>query len=336
MVFGKTSSGLKPIHGMKEPEPFCSKRITIFTGMKIMHEQLNLQGKNSITIKWDEFPHFTFPWHFHPEFELVYILKSFGKRFVADHVEDFGEGDLVLLGSNLPHFWKNDELFFSNDPRFQVNAIVVHFPPDFFSHQIEEYPEFYSIRKLLTLSSRGISFSRTVSEQIDPRLRKLLKLKGLERTLLFLKILNQLAGTSDYKLLASESYRSELHDWSSNRLDKVMQIINSSYREPLKLEAVAEHIGMNPAAFSRYFKEKTSKSFISFVLEMRIGYACKLLIEGNHSISQICFESGFNNLSNFNRCFKKFTALTPAQYRDQFYYANNQLEGIRQTGGKQQ
>jgi AraC-like DNA-binding protein len=115
-----------------------------------------------------------------------------------------------------------------------------------------------------------------------------------------------------------------------------MQIINSSYREPLKLETVAEHIGMNPAAFSRYFKEKTSKSFISFVLEMRVGYACKLLIEGNHSISQICFESGFNNLSNFNRCFKKFMTFTPAQYRDQFYHANNQLAAISQTGNKQQ
>lgn len=290
-----------------------------------MHEQLNLKGKDAITIKWDEFPHFTFPWHFHPEFELVYILKSFGKRFVADHVGDFDEGDLVLLGSNLPHFWKNDEIFFDNDPRYLVNAIVVHFSPDFFGHQIENYPEFYPIRKLLNLASRGISFSRVVSEEMNPSLKKLLKLKGLERTLFFLKILDKLARTNEFKLLAGENYRSDLHDWSSNRLDKVMHIINSSYREQVRMETVASHIGMNPSAFSRYFREKTGKSFTDFVLEMRIGYACKLLIEGNHSVSQICFESGFNNLSNFNRCFKKITSLTPVLYRSQFHTANLRL-----------
>jgi len=295
-----------------------------------MHEQLNLKGKDAITIKWDEFPHFTFPWHFHPEFELVYIMKSFGKRFVADHVEDFSEGDLVLLGSNLPHFWKNDEIFFNNDPRYMVNAIVIHFSPDFFGHQIEDYPEFYQIRKLLNLASRGISFSRQVSDQMSPRLKKLLKLKGLERTLFFLKILDKLALTDDFKLLAGETYRSDLYDWSSNRLDKVMHLINSNYRETIKLETVAGNIGMNPSAFSRYFREKTGKSFTGFVLEMRIGYACKLLIEGNHSISQICFESGFNNLSNFNRCFKRLTALTPVRYRDQFYQANLKL--LTRTG----
>ncbi|MEN6454554.1 MAG: AraC family transcriptional regulator [Prolixibacteraceae bacterium] len=299
--------------------------IAIFTGMKIMHEQLNLKGKDAITIKWDEFPHFTFPWHFHPEFELVYIMKSFGKRFVADHVEDFNEGDLVLLGSNLPHFWKNDEIFFSNDPRYMVNAIVIHFSPDFFSHQIENYPEFYPIRKLLNLTSRGISFSHQVSEEMKPRLKKLLKLKGLERTLFFLKILDKLSRTGDFKLLASETFRSNLYDWSGSRLDKVMHLINSNYRETIKLETVADHIGMNPSAFSRYFREKTGKPFTAFVLEMRIGYACKLLIEGNHSVSQICFESGFNNLSNFNRCFKKLTSLNPVLYRDQFYKANMKL-----------
>lgn len=290
-----------------------------------MHEQLNLKGKTSITVKWDEFPHFTFPWHFHPEFELVYIIKSFGKRFVADHVEDFNEGDLVLLGSNLPHFWKNDERFYNEDPRYLVNAIVIHFPTDFFSHQIEFYPEFYPIRKLLNLSARGISFSRTVADSLGPGLKKLLKLQGLERTLKFVRILNSLALTGEYKLLASETYRSDFQDWSSNRLDKVMHIINSSYREPVRLETVASHIGMNPSAFSRYFREKTGKTFTEFVMEMRIGYACKLLIEGKHTISQICFESGFNNISNFNRCFKKFTLLTPILYRNQFHKANTQI-----------
>lgn len=293
--------------------------------MKIMHEQLNLKGKDAITVKWDEFPHFTFPWHFHPEFELVYILKSFGKRFVADHVENFGEGDLVLLGPNLPHFWKNDEIFFSGDPRYMVNAVVVHFPSDFFNHQLKEYPEFYQIRRLLDVAARGISFSTKVSGERSKDLKALLKQKGLDRTLLFIKILDRLARCDDFRLLASENYRPDYQDWSSNRIDKVLRIINSTYRETVRLETVAGHIGMNPSAFSRYFHEKTGKSFTSFVTGMRIGYACKLLIEGNHSISQIGFEAGFNNLSNFNRCFKKATALTPIEYRNRFHQANFQV-----------
>jgi len=295
--------------------------------MKIMHEHLSFRGNNSFNIKWDDFPHFTFPWHFHQELELVYVIKSFGKRFVGDHVEDFHDGDLVLLGSNLPHFWKNDEIFFNNDPGYQVNAIVIHFPADFFSHQIESYPEFHLIRKLLDLAARGISFSGNVSNLLGPGLKKLLKMKGLDRTLQFIRILDKLARTSEYKLLASETYRSDFQDWSSDRLDKVMHIINSAYRDPIKLGAVASHIGMNPSAFSRYFREKTGKTFTEFVTEMRVGYACKLLLEGKHSVSQICFESGFNNLANFNRYFKKITSLTPVHYRNQFHKANLQLTG---------
>jgi len=283
-----------------------------------MHEQLSFRGNNSFNIKWDDFPHFTFPWHFHQELELVYVIKSFGKRFVGDHVEDFHDGDLVLLGSNLPHFWKNDEVFFNNDPKYQVNAIVIHFPADFFSHQIENYPEFHLIRKLFIRAARGVSFPLQVSGRLDPKIKRLLKLKGLERTLGFIKILDQLARTNDYKLLAGETWRTDLYDWSSNRLDKVMHIINANYRQQIRLEVIAGHIGMNPSAFSRYFKEKTGKSFTEFVNEMRIGYACKLLLEGKQTVSQICFESGFNNLSNFNRCFKKVIFMSPVHYRGQF------------------
>ena len=285
--------------------------------MKIMHEQLNLQ-RTSITVKWDDFPHFTFPWHFHPEYELVYIERSFGKRFVGDHVGDFDAGDLVLLGSNLPHFWKNDELFHQGNPDYWVNAVVIHFPPDFFKHSIETYSEFDPIRKLLLRSKRGIRFSTIVSSKLSTSLKKTLELEGINRILLFISILDELANIPDYQLLTKESYRSEMQDWSSDRLTKALHMINSNYKHSPKLETVANHIGMNPSAFSRYFKEKTGKSFIRFVTEMRVGYACKLLQEGHLSISQTCYESGFNNLSNFNRQFKNITATTPISYRDRF------------------
>ena len=284
-----------------------------------MHEQLSFRGKTAVTVKWDDFPHFTFPWHFHPEYELVYVIKSFGKRFVGDHIDDFSDGDLVLLGSNLPHFWKNDDVFFQGDPQYKVNAIVIHFPADFFKQQIENYPEFLKIKELLQRSARGIRFHEPIAKSVGKKLEKLLKSKGLERTLDFVKILDKLARTKDYKILSSGNYNAQLQNLSSSRIDKVLHIINSNYREDLKLETVANHAGMNKTAFCRFFKEKTGKSFSEFLIEMRIGYACKLLIEDQLSVSQICFESGFNNLSNFNRQFKKQTLFTPVHYKNQFH-----------------
>ena len=286
--------------------------------MKIMHEQLSFQGNNSFNIKWDDFPHFTFPWHFHSEFELVYVIQSFGRRFVADHTENFSDGDLVLIGPNLPHYWKNDEVFHQNDPAFKVNAIVVHFPADFFEQQLKSYPEFLAIKKLLKRAARGIQFQKATASRLDKKLRQLLKLSGLELTLAFLSLLNDLAREKDWKQLASESYQPDLKNWTGTRMDKVMHLVNTNYRQQVKLEDIANEIGMNASAFSRYFKEKTGKSFIRFINEMRVGYACKLLQENQMSVAEIGFESGFNNLSNFNRCFKSIVTQSPQNYRKHF------------------
>jgi AraC-like DNA-binding protein len=292
--------------------------------MKIMHEQLNIKNESSLKVKWDDFPHFTFPWHFHPEYELVYVIESFGTRFIGDSVENFEAGDLVLLGSNVPHFWKNNELFHRNDPQYKVKAVVIHFPEDFFKQQIDHDQEFQAISHLLKKAGRGIHFSTSVANRLQKDILKLLRLKGLRRTLHFVDLLDQLATTKNQRLLASESYQANLHDLSSDRLDKVMHFINSNYRQDLKVTMIAQHVSMNTSAFCRYFKNKTGKSVTEFVNEMRIGYACKLLLENKQNISQICFESGFNNLSNFNHCFKRMKSFSPSQYR-KLYHLNSQV-----------
>ncbi len=286
--------------------------------MKIMHEQVSFAPNTSLKVKWDDFPHFTYPWHFHSEYEIVFVLKSFGKRFVADSISTFTEGDLVMLGSNLPHFWKSDDLFFSEDEEYRVNAIVIHFPKNFFEYEIENYPEFHSIRKLLIRSGRGIKFHPGFSEKTGKDLKRLLKLKNLEQMLFFLKILDKMSRTDQYNLLASDLYKIEEHGVLNDRLDKIMHFINHNYHRKIKQEEIAEKAGMTTAAFCRYFKEKTGKTFIRFVNEMRVAYACKLLIERKMSVSQVCFECGFNNLSNFNRTFKKISGYTPSFYQEQF------------------
>ena len=286
--------------------------------MKIMREQVSFPPRTLLKVKWDDFPHFTYPWHFHSEYEIVYVLKSSGKRFVADSVEPFTEGDITLLGSNLPHFWKSESVDRSEN---RVNAIVVQFHSDFFREEINSYPEFHRIGEMLKRATRGIHFTQPSSEKIGRMLKRLLKMNGLERMLYFIKLMDVMARTENYRLLASKGYQLEEHRELNSRLDKIMHFINTHYQRKITQEEVASKIGMITAAFCRYFKEKTGKGFIYFINEMRIGYACKLLIENHLSISQICFECGFNNLSNFNRMFKRQTGYTPGEYQQQFIRA---------------
>ena len=289
--------------------------------MKIMHEQVSFPPRTMLKVKWDEFPHFTYPWHFHKEFEIVYVIKSSGKRFVADSVEPFSDGDITMMGSNLPHFWKSHKPEGEDNSKY-VNAIVVQFNKDFFREEIASYPEFHHINELLKRAQNGIHFTKPASEKIGKKLKRLLKLNGLERMLYFIKIMDFMARTENYRLLASKGYVLEEHRELNSRLDKIMHFINTHYQRKITQEEVASKIGMTTVAFCRYFKEKTGKGFIYFVNEMRIGYACKLLVENHLSISQVCFECGFNNLSNFNRMFKRQTGLTPGEYQQQFIKAS--------------
>jgi AraC-like DNA-binding protein len=224
------------------------------------------------------------------------------------------------MGSNLPHFWKS-EIQNDHENSSRVNAIVVQFHKDFFRDEINDYPEFHRISELLKRAARGIHFSKSSGEQIGKMLKRLLKVNGLDRMLYFIKLLDTLARIENYRILASKAYLLEDHKELNNRLDKIMHFINTNYQRKITQEEVATKIGMTTAAFCRYFKEKTGKGFIFFVNEMRIGYACKLLIENHLSISQICFECGFNNISNFNRMFKRQTGYTPGEYQQQFIKA---------------
>ncbi len=284
-----------------------------------MHEQIDFPGRAAVKVKWRKMPHFTFPWHFHNEYEILFVIDGNGTSFVADNIEEFSSGDLVLLGSNLPHFWKSDESFYTDENSKIVNYIVVQFSSEFFKEVISEYPEFHLIKELLERSSRGIRFSSDFAKKFGKKLIELSKTRGFERTLLLLELLQLLAKTDQYKLLAGELYQTEHHDFTTDRLVKVMHYINTKYLEKIELEKVSEVANLHPSAFCRFFKEKSGKSLSEFVNDMRISYACRLIIEAKMSISQICFESGFNNLSNFNRTFKKHTGFTPSNYFKEFH-----------------
>lgn len=279
-----------------------------------MHEQVLIPDGSPLRVKWDDFPYFTFPWHFHNEMEIVYVIKSRGTRFVADSIEPFYEGDLVLVGSQVPHYWKNDKAYYANNPKLKVNAVVVQFTQNFMEKPISNYPEMAHIKELLERANLGVHFSLPFSRKIGPRLKSLCRLKNFERFISLLKILDAMARTRQYRLLANPDFRHNPIDVDDNRLNKILNYLNLNYKEKIVLSDLAQRFGMNSSAFSRYFKVKTSKNLVEYINEMRISYACKLLQEKNHTISQVCYECGFNNLSNFNRCFKNKTKVTPREF----------------------
>ncbi len=283
--------------------------------MRLFEEVINYPAESSFLIKTDDFPHFTVPWHFHNEFEIVYIIKSFGKKFVGDTIEPFGPGDLSIYGSKLPHFYLNDQAFYRGDPNFRVNAIVVQFPASYFPQQQLQQPEFGSVKKLLTNSSSGLTFSIESSFVAGEILHNMVNAKGMERHLLFVKLIDFL-GNSESRSITTSGYINAIDDHGEPRMAKIYKFTTRHYNRKITIGEVAEVAGLNSTAFCRYFRQKTGKTFASFVNELRISYACKFLRHGNQTIAYISDEAGFNNLSNFNRQFKRFIGKSPSEYRE--------------------
>jgi AraC-like DNA-binding protein len=280
----------------------------------IMHEQVLLPGNSPIRVKWNDFSHFTFPWHFHDEMEIVYVLKSRGTRFIADSMERFAEGDLVLVGSQVPHYWKNNLEYYNEDSELRVNAVVVQFSKDFMEKSIQHYPEMAHIKSLFNKAMLGIHFSMPANREIGEKVKALYDLSGFKRMMGLLEILDGMANSSAYRMLATADYNLNPLNVNDFRIEKVLNYINLNYTRKISLTEMARQFGMNISAFSRYFKLKTGKTLIRYINEMRISYACKLLQENSQSISQVCYESGFNNISNFNRFFKEKMGVTPSDY----------------------
>lgn len=268
---------------------------------------------SSFTIRNNKYPNFLKIWHYHPEFELVAILKSSGTRFIGDSIEQFNEGEIILIGKNLPHMWLNDKEYFAEDSTLEAQAIAIHFKEYFAGETFLNMPEMHSIRQLFENAQYGIKFSGDTIYIINS-IKKLDSLKGFDKTISFLKILNFLANHKDYKLLSSIGFVNSFKKTGKTNLAEVYEYIVKNFKSRISLEDVANIACMNPTAFSRVFKRVNRKTFSEYLNEVRIGYACKLLMEEKYNISEICFESGYNNISNFNRQFKKTTNYSPTEY----------------------
>lgn len=258
---------------------------------------------------------FDFPIHFHPEFELNYISNARGgRRTVGDHIGTIGPKELVMVGPNLYHGWEN----FQNNSSHLQHEITIQFPRELFSTDFLNRNLLHPIKKLLKNAHRGILFSEETIQAVEPRLLAVSQKKGFNSFLDFQSILYDLSIARDQQLLTNLSFHDPSNFQNSERIEAIYNYIQQHFDSKIKVEDAANHVNMTVISFSRLIKQRTGKSFIEFLNETRLGHATRLLIETNKSIGEICFSCGFNNISNFNRIFKKQQNCTPSEFRQNF------------------
>ncbi|MBC7885346.1 MAG: helix-turn-helix transcriptional regulator [Saprospiraceae bacterium] len=248
-------------------------------------------------------------WHFHPELEIVYIRHGSGKRHIGNHISYYNGGDLILLGPNLPHYGFTDRLTGNN------SEIVVQMKEDFLGNQFLKLPEMQMIDQLFEKSKSGLSFYGNTRDEIGARLRSLFYMDQFDKLTEFIRILQIMATSKEYNILNASGIALVVQNQDTTRIDSIYKYVRNHFTELIQLEEIATHVNMTVPSFCRYFKKVTAKTFTEFVNEFRIVHACKLLSEEQLTIAEVCFESGFNNFSHFNKLFKTKTGKSPHAFR---------------------
>ena len=285
--------------------------------MKAILQKVPVRADASFCIQQFRSGFFETPWHFHPECELVLIVKGEGKRFVGDHIADFGPGNLVLLGPNQPHWYRSNEEYYKGAPGLESMSIVIQFSKEFLGNAFFELPECLSIRRFLNKAVAGIEITGATREKVEDMILSIPSEPGMKRLVHLLTILDTLADCREYSILSTHT-ATGINTSDSERINRVYQYVMDNFTEPISLEEVSGILHMGPSTFCRFFKKRTRKSFMTFLNEIRISHACKMLIEAEHNITEICFLSGFNNISYFNRQFKAVKHMTPQAFRRQY------------------
>ncbi|HEY1200656.1 MAG TPA: AraC family transcriptional regulator [Niastella sp.] len=258
---------------------------------------------------------FDFPLHYHEEFELNFIQNAkSARRVIGDHIEDIDEMELVLVGSNLQHAW-----FTHNCKNKEIREITVQFHKDLFDERLLRRNQLSFIRTMLEKSLRGILFSKETTHLLAPRIIELTQKQGFDSVLELMSILHDLSISRNMRILSDASFNNtEQYTYNSRRIEKTLEYMNHNFDKPITLNEVARLANMSDAAFSRFFKQRTGNTFIDSLTEIRLGHASRMLIDTTQSVAEIAYHCGFNNISNFNRIFKKKKSCTPKDFRESF------------------
>lgn len=271
-----------------------------------VNERLNITKK--------EIPCLDSSWHYHAQYELLYISMSNGIRFVGDNVSQFFPGELVLVGPYLPHLWRNDPSYYTEDDVNKVKTIVIKFTKDFIGEGTFNNPEFSDINNLLEQSKFGISFGAEMSKNLNDELIGIIDLSPAAQSIKLLDILYRLSLSDDKSVLSATDMRQYTTD-NSQRIDTVLKYISDNYANYIGLDDVADVACMTTNSFCRFFKKMTNKSFTEFLNEVRIRNAARLLVQEDLPISEVCDMVGYKSVTNFNRQFKQIMDSTPKNYR---------------------
>ena len=280
--------------------------------MKIQLETISSVGDRSFTMMFNPRLSDLFYWHFHPEYELVYIEGATGTRHVGDHISTYQESDLVLIGSNIPH------LNFDYGVKTAYRKVVVHLKKDFIERHIQGIPELVSIITLFEKSKYGVCFKEEMKQRVGERLFEFENLNGFEQYLQLLEILKTLSVTDDIELLHEQHYTKKYSDREESRLRTIYAFVDKWYHRKIELNEIANISHMTREAFCRYFKKTTRYTFIEFLNRYRISQSKRLLMLGK-SVGEACYASGFESLSYYNRVFKKITNENPSEFRKRYF-----------------
>lgn len=283
--------------------------------MKAILVELPKQHSSLITIKKIKERDFDATLHFHDFCELSFVKKSSGKRIIGDSITNFSDGDLVLMSPNLPHMWYEDIPTSNHHRNKSVEAIVIYFPINFLEKICTDPGDLSKKTTLFEKAERGMRFTGKTRAKITKHLEKMTAMEGLPQIIEFLKIVNIMLNTDEFDLLAGLGYFHSYNEKDTERMNQVYKYIMVNFTKPISLETIASVAHMTPPAFCSFFKKRAQKSFTRFLNELRIGHACKLLQNEKLSISDVCYEIGYQNFVNFNKHFKQITGKTPSTYR---------------------
>jgi len=283
--------------------------------MKAIEQRLPQDFDKSFIVFRETGKFFPCPWHYHPEYELVLITSSTGRRMVGDHIGYFEKDDLVFMGPALPHVWMNDVQYIKGQAEQPADGIVIQFIEKFLGEKFLNIPEMEGFKKILELSCHGMAIKGETREKINALMKGMVGKSGLKRLSSLFEIFDILSTTTEYELLASPGFVQKTQLQCSTRFSKVTEYIMRNFDNDITLPEVASISNMAVTTFCNFFKEHYRVTFIEYLNTVRIGHACKLLAEENINVVEAAYASGYKNLANFNRQFKKFKNMTPTEYR---------------------
>jgi AraC-like DNA-binding protein len=272
----------------------------------------------SFNARRDTRPNVNNHWHYHPEVELVYFKKGSGTQFIGDCITQFSTGDVVLVGSNLPHYWQFDEKYFQGDADVTADVSVVHFNENFWGDQFLELPENKEIKNILNKAKRGIQITGENINKVGSLIEQVVFAEGPRKIILLMEVLLAIAGGEENNILASLGFA---HNFQESEKDRINAIYNYSivnFKKKITLDEIAAVANISPNSFCKFFKSRSKKTYSRFINEIRVGSACKLLINNQMNGKEICYESGFYNFASFHKYFKEITGKSPLTY--QKYY----------------